>query len=90
MCRNNLILEGINRIFSIALQDKTEEEIGNECLSVALKMTGSRIGFVNLLGDDGLLHDIAIREMGWKPCVMHDKTGHRRPPENFVVDGFTV
>ncbi len=53
--RNNLILEGINRIFSIVVRDKTEEELGNECLSVALKITGSPLGFVNLLGDDGFI-----------------------------------
>ena len=34
--RRNSILKGINRIFSIIMQDKTEEELGNECLSVAL------------------------------------------------------
>jgi hypothetical protein len=61
------------------VQDKTEEELGNECLSAALKITGSPRGFVNLLGDDGLLHDIAISELGWKQCLMYDQTGHRRP-----------
>ena len=85
--RYNRILEGINRIFSIVVQDTTEEELGNECLSVALEVTGSQLGFVNLVGDDGLLHDIAISDMGWKECLMHDKTGHRRPPENFVIHG---
>jgi GAF domain-containing protein len=85
--RNNRILEGINRIFSIVVQDRTEEELGNECLSIALELTGSQLGFVNLLGDDGLLHDIAISDMGWKQCLMYDKTGHRRPPGNFVVPG---
>ena len=34
--RYNLILDGINRIFSIVVQEKTEEELGNEFLSVAL------------------------------------------------------
>ena len=85
--RHNLILEGINRIFSIVVQDKTEEELGNECLSVALTITGSQLGFVNLVGDDGLLHDIAISDMGWKECLLYDKTGHRRPPGNFLVHG---
>jgi hypothetical protein len=61
--RNNLILEGINRIFSIVVQDKTEE-LGNECLLVALKITDSPLGFVNLVGDDGLLHNIAISDTG--------------------------
>ena len=85
--RYNRILEGINRIFSNVVQAKTEEDLGNVCLSVALEVTGRRIGFVNLVGDDGLLHDIAISEMGWDQCLMYDKTGHRRPPGNFDVHG---
>ena len=85
--RKNLILEGINRIFSIVVQDKTEEELGNECLSVALKITESPIDFVDLMGDDGLLHDIAISDMGWRQCLMYDKTGHRRPSGNLIVHG---
>ncbi len=87
LSRRNLVLEGINRIFSIVVQDTTEEELGNECLSVALEVTGSQLGFVNLLGDDGLLHDIAISDIGCKQCLMYDKTGHRSPQGNFVVHG---
>jgi hypothetical protein len=34
--------------------------------SVALEVTGSQLGFVNLVGDDELLHDIAISDMGWE------------------------
>ena len=85
--RYNRIHDGINRIFSIAVQEKTEEELGNECLSVALEVTGSQLGFVNVMKDDGLLHDIAISEMGWEQCLMYDKTGHRRSPGDFVVHG---
>ena len=64
MRRCDRILEGISKIFSIALQAKTEEELGYECLWVALEVTGSQIGFVSLMGDDGLLHDIAIKDVG--------------------------
>lgn len=85
--RYNRILEGINSILSNVVQAKTEEKMANACLSVALKLTGSLIGFVGLVGDDGQLHDIAISEMGWNQCQMYDKTGHRRPPENLVVHG---
>jgi len=85
--RYNRILEGINNILSNVMQAKTEEKMANACLSVALKLTGSLIGFIGLVGDDGQLHDIAISEMGWNQCQMYDKTGHRRPPENLVVHG---
>ena len=85
--RYNLILEGINRIFSNVVQAKTEEELGNACLSVALEMTGSQFGFINEMGADGLLHDVAKSELGWEQCFMYDKTGHRRPPSVFAVHG---
>ena len=85
--RYNHILEGINRIFSNVVQAKTEEELGNVCLSVALEVTGSQFGFINEMGADGLLHDVAKSELGWEQCLMCDKTGHRRPPSDFVVHG---
>ena len=87
MRRYNRILEGINRIFSNVVQAKTEEELGNACLSVALEVTGSQFGFINEMGADGLLHDVAKSELGWEQCLMYDKTGHRRPPSDFVVHG---
>jgi PAS domain S-box-containing protein len=85
--RYNRILEGINRIFSNVVQAKTEEELGEACLSVALEVTGSQFGFINEMGADGLLHDVAKSELGWEQCLMYDKTGHRRPPGDFVVHG---
>ncbi len=81
--RYNQILEGINRILSNVTQAKTEEELANACLSVALEVTDSLIGFINLVDADGLLHDIAISDMGWEQCLMYGKIGHRRPPERF-------
>jgi len=85
--RYNRVLEEINRIFSNVVQAKTENELGNACLSVALEMTGSRVGFVGEVGIDGIMHDIAISESGWDQCLMYDKTGHRRRPVNFVLHG---
>ena len=88
--RYNQIIEGNNRIFSNVVQAKTEEELGNACISVALEVTGSLIGFVGLVGDDGLLHDIAISDMGREQCLMYEKTGHRILQFNFVVNGLYV
>ncbi len=87
MLRYNRILKGINLIFSNVVQAKTEEELGNACLSVALEVTGSQFGFINEMGADELLHDVAKSELGWEQCLMYDKTGHRRPPSDFVVHG---
>ncbi|WP_440945965.1 PAS domain S-box protein [Methanosarcina sp. T3] len=85
--RYNRILEGINRIFSNVVQAKTEEEVGNVCLSVALEVTGSEFGFINEMGPDGLLHDVAKSELGWERCSMYNKTGHRHSPSDFAVQG---
>ena len=88
--RYRQILEGINQIFSNVVQAKTEEELGNACLSVALKVTGSLIGFVNLMDADGILHEIAIHDMEWGQCRMYGKIGHRRHMGEFVVHSFDI
>jgi hypothetical protein len=87
LSRYNRILEGINRIFGGIVRAETEEEFGHACLSVALEVTDSQIGFIGEVRADGLLHDIAISDMGWKQCLMHEKTGHRHPPGNFIPHG---
>src|SRR5665647_1959043 len=73
--RYNCILEGINRIFSNVVQAKTEEELGNACLSVALEVTGSQLGFINEMGADGLLHDVAKSELGWNSALCTTRQG---------------
>jgi len=85
--RYNSVLEGINRIFGSVVRAETEEELGNACLSVALDVTGSQIGFVGEVGPDRLLHDIAISEIGWEQCTMKYKTGHSRLPGDFILHG---
>lgn len=46
-----------------SIQAKTEEELGIACLSVAIDVTGSQIGFIDEVDADGLLCDIAISDM---------------------------
>jgi PAS domain S-box-containing protein len=87
ICRYNRILEGINKIFSNVVQAKTEEELGSVCLSVALEITGSQFGFINEMGTDGLLHDVAKSELGWEQCLTYDKTEHRSLSSNFAIHG---
>ncbi|MFP5223901.1 MAG: PAS domain S-box protein [Acidobacteriota bacterium] len=75
--RQNVLLAGINRIFQKALSCETEEELGRVCLAVAEEATGSQFGFLGEIGPDGLLHDIAVSESGWKACTMHEAGGLR-------------
>jgi PAS domain S-box-containing protein len=87
MNRRNRVLDGINVIFKETLQCETDEELGKTCLRVAEEITGSKFGFVGEIGADGLLHDLAISDMGWKLCAMYDPSGHRRPSGNFKISG---
>jgi PAS domain S-box-containing protein len=85
--RRNALLTGINTIFKEALTCKTDEELAEACLKVAEELTGSSIGFVGEIGADGLLHDIAISDMGWDACAMYDNKGQQRPAGSFHIHG---
>ncbi|HWQ48614.1 MAG TPA: PAS domain S-box protein [Methanosarcina sp.] len=85
--RYNHILEGINWIFSNVVQVKTEEELGEACLSVALGVTGSEFGYIIEMCADGLLRDVAKSKLAWEQCHMYDKTGHICLPHDYVVHG---
>lgn len=83
----NALLEGVNRILQAGLVSQTEEELGNTCLKVAEEITESKFAFVGEIGSDGMLHDLAISDLGWEACAMEDKTGHRRLPASFQLHG---
>ncbi|MFN2130791.1 MAG: PAS domain S-box protein [Anaerolineae bacterium] len=85
--RYNAVLRGINRIFEQVIRSKTEKALGEMCLEVALEVTGSQVGFVGEVGEDGYLHSIAISDMGWAQCRIVDQSGHHGSPGNFVVHG---
>jgi two-component system CheB/CheR fusion protein len=85
--RQNILLTGINQILEEVLRAGTDEALGEKCLAVAEEITGSRFGFIGEVGEDGLLHDIAISNPGWELCTMYDRAGQRRPPGNFHVHG---
>ena len=85
--RKNEFLEGINHIFETVVTSAGDEEFGEACLEVAEKSTGSAISFIGEIGQDGMLHDIAISNPAWQACSMYDHQGHRKPPGNFHVHG---
>ncbi len=80
------IIQVSNRILQEALSARTEEKLGEVCLAVAQKITGSEFGFIGKINEKGL-EDIAISNPGWKACNMYDQAGHRRPPGNFKIHG---
>ncbi len=83
--QRNAVLSGMNTIFEEALRCESDEELGQTCLRVAEQLTGSKFGFIGEIGADGLLHDLAVSDLGWELCAMYDKSGHRRPPGNFKI-----
>ena len=86
--RQNIILNSISRIYESAIRCNTLEALGEACLEVAEFATESKFSFIGEIGADGLMHEIAISDMGWELCKMPDKTGHRRPPGSFRIQGF--
>jgi PAS domain S-box-containing protein len=85
--RQNELPRGINRIFETVVTSVSDEEFGTVCLSVAEEITGSTISFIGEIGQDGLLHDIAISNPAWQACAMYDLEGKRKPPGNFHIHG---
>lgn len=74
------IIAGINRILQATVSAATEADLARACIDVALEITQSAYGFIAELGDDGLLHDIALSDMAWFACAMSDQAGHSHLP----------
>jgi PAS domain S-box-containing protein len=79
------ILEGINRIFGSVVRAETEEELGNVCLSVALEVTESQVGFAGEVGVGGILNGITVSNMEWAQKLMYETDGNHRPLGDFVL-----
>ncbi len=60
------VLNGINRIFRGVLTSETENEVAKVSLNVAEKLTGSKIGFIAEINNEGQLDDIAVSSSALK------------------------
>ncbi|MBI4330231.1 MAG: GAF domain-containing protein [Chloroflexi bacterium] len=85
--RRKSVQDGINRILQAYLTCATREELGLLCLKVAQDLTQSKFGFIDELGDDGLLHAVAISNPGWELCAMSEKAGHGKTLGTFAIRG---
>ncbi len=63
--RHTAMVNGINRIFKEALISRTEEELGQTCLTVAEELTASPFGFIDKVDDKGNFAAVAVRYPGW-------------------------
>jgi PAS domain S-box-containing protein len=85
--RDRTLVEGIAAIFEEALSDGDERDLGQVCLEISTRITGSEIGLIGELGYGGKLWDIAVSNPGWDACWPLDAHGVRRPPGDFEVHG---
>ncbi len=58
--RQYFVLNGINKIFREVLTSETEKDIAEISLNVAEELTGSKMGFIAELDNDGQLKGIAV------------------------------
>ena len=66
--RQVALLEAIIRIFRETPACETEEEVARICLKVAEDLTGSKIGFIGELNQEGLFDTTTLSERGWDAC----------------------
>jgi signal transduction histidine kinase/DNA-binding response OmpR family regulator len=62
------LLTAINSVFSETLACETEEEVARICLKVAEDLTGSQIGFIGELNEEGFFDTTTLSEAGWNAC----------------------
>jgi PAS domain S-box-containing protein len=83
----NMILQAIKKIYEQYVYCGTLEELGEACLEITENVTGSKTSFVGEIGQDGLFHDIAVSAVGCEECRLQDKSGHKRLPGHFRIQG---
>jgi PAS domain S-box-containing protein len=85
--RHNAVMGAVNLILKATLSAATEEELGEACLGVVEEITGSKFGFIGEIGADGILHDVAISNLGRDACRMSDLSGHRQALASLQAHG---
>lgn len=66
--RQVALLEAIITIFRETPDCETEEEVARICLKVAEELTGSKVGFIGELNQEGLFDTTTLSERGWNAC----------------------
>ncbi|MDD8016054.1 MAG: PAS domain S-box protein [Acidobacteriota bacterium] len=61
--RKTALLEAINRLFMETLASGTSEGVGRLCLDLALKITGSALGLIGEIREDGRFNILAVESL---------------------------
>jgi PAS domain S-box-containing protein len=68
--RQNMLLEGINKLLQMAFTDETNADLAKFCLRLAEEFTGSKFGFIGEINERGLLDTISVSHPGWEACTI--------------------
>ncbi|WP_374297122.1 GAF domain-containing protein [Sphingomonas sp.] len=87
--RKNAVLEGINRIFREMLAIRSDEALGQLCLSIAEEVTGATISFMGAINTaTDQLDNLAISPGGWAAFSMDDPAfPHGVAPTGLKIHG---
>lgn len=66
--KQNMLLEGINRLLQKVFAAETDTELASFCLKLAEDLTNSRFGFIGELNERGRLDTLAVSDPGWEAC----------------------
>lgn len=76
--RQIAITEAIHQVLKEAIASASEEALGRTCLLAVEELTGSRLGFLGEVNDEGLLDDIAVSHPDRSACSTDSPAGHGR------------
>jgi signal transduction histidine kinase len=68
--RKSALLTAIIRIFRESMDCETEEDVARISLKVAEELTGSTIGFIGELNQNGTFDTTTLSEAGWNACTV--------------------
>jgi len=83
----NAMVEGINRILQESLTCVNEQELGKTCLNVAQEITGSQIGLIGKIDQDGFLRNVSFSDPEWFSCRVPEDIKIRGIYKKMLLDG---
>lgn len=81
------LLKCLNSICQVALTCKTEEEIGESFLNMALDITQSKCGLIGVINSNGRLDELAICVPDGGKCNTDKNTAHLKLHKNLKLQG---
>ncbi|HKP69055.1 MAG TPA: GAF domain-containing protein, partial [Pyrinomonadaceae bacterium] len=87
--RKTAVVEGINLIFTEAMTSRSDEALGQVCLDVVERVTGSELSFLAEINTEtGLLDLVAVSEQAWTAFSANDSQyASRKLPSALGIHG---